>query len=334
MVLCYLDDVGKTRSSPKNGFPLRPYLVHPSKRSSLLILRIAILLPVLILAFWARPSSSESKARVVTLYLSVYDTQGRPVESLNSGDIELLEENKPQVVSSFRFERGTPISLGVLLDTSKNMGGDRLSFALNWLKSLAGKLKSPDELFVNGFSDDSQELVDFVSPEDYLEEPVDHVGTGGHPVTGLALDRGMIKVREGRNAKKVLLFLSAGYDVAGPATLDHIAKFGYPIYSLAVDIGGGEGLKGSIDWLKSLSIRGTAIKVYAEQSGGFILPLDSTAQGEDALPKIVFALKNQYRLEYTSSSSKKPGDNLKLQIKTKDPGYNVDYLKRYQIPRR
>ena len=312
---------------------MRPDLNRPSKRSSNLFLRIAGLLPVLILVFWARPSASESKARVVTLYISIYDAQGKPVEGLNSSDIELLEDNKPQVISSFRFEKGTPISLGVLLDMSKNMAGERLSFSLNWLKSLAEKLKSPDELFVNGFSDESQELVDFVSPEDYLEEPVDHIGTGGHPVTGLALDRGMIKVREGRNAKKVLLFLSAGYDVAGPATLDHIARFGYPIYSLAVDVGGGEGLKGSIDWLKSLSIRGTAIKVYAEQSGGFILPLDSSAQGEAALPKVVFALKNQYRLDYTSSSSKKPGDVLKLQIKTKDSNYQVDYLKRYQIPR-
>ncbi len=327
-------DVGKARSSPKYELSLRPYLAHQSKRSPLLFLWIVELLPALILAIWPHPGLSDSKARVVTLYVSVYDTQGKPVESLNSGDIELLEENKPQVVSSFRFEKGTPISLGVLLDISKNMAGERLSFALNWLKSLAEKLKSPDELFVNGFSDDSQELVDFVSPEDYLEEPVGHVGTGGHPVTGLALDRGMIKVREGRNAKKVLLFLSAGYDVAGPATLDHITKFGYPIYSLAVDIGGGEGLKGSIDWLKTLSIRGPAIKVYAEQSGGFILPLDSSTQGEDALPKILFALKNQYRLEYTSKSSKKPGDILKLQIKTKDTGYRVDYLKRYQIPRR
>jgi VWFA-related protein len=292
-----------------------------------------VLLPVLILVFWARPSASGSKARVITLYISIYDAQGKPVEGLNSSDIELLEDNKPQVISTFRFEKGTPISLGVLLDMSKNMAGERLSFSLNWLKSLAEKLKSPDELFVNGFSDESQELVDFVSPEDYLEEPLDHIGTGGHPLTGLALDRGMIKVREGRNAKKVLLFLSAGYDVAGPATLDHIARFGYPIYSLAVDVGGGEGLKGSIDWLKSLSIRGTAIKVYAEQSGGFILPLDSSAQGEAALPKVVFALKNQYRLDYTSSSSKKPGDVLKLQIKTKDSNYQVDYLKRYQIPR-
>ena len=269
----------------------------------------------------------------MTLYVSVYDAQGKPVEGINLSDIELLEANKPQVISSFRFEKGTPISLGVLIDISKNMAGERINFSLNWLKSLAEKLKSPDEFFVNGFSDDSQELTDFISPEDYLEEPLDHLGTGGRPATGLALDLAMIKLRQGKNSKKALLFLSAGLDVAGPATLDHIAKFGYPIFSLAVDIGAGEGLKGSLDWLKSLSIRGTAIKVYAEQSGGFILPLDSSSEGKEVLPKIVFALKNQYRLEYTSSNSKKVGDILKLQIKTKDPSYQVHYLKRYQIAR-
>jgi hypothetical protein len=220
----------------------------------------------------------------------------------------------------------------VLIDMGSHMGGERVNFALNWLKSFVEKLKSPDELFVNGFSDDSQELVDFISPEDYLEEPVGHLTIGGHSATGLAVDRGMIKLRDGKNKEKALLFLSPGIDVAGPATVDHIAKFGYPIYSLAVDIGG-EGVKGSLDRLKNLSVRGPAIKVYAQQSGGMILPLSSSSEGEQAIPKVLSALKNQYRLEYTSTSSKKAGDFVKLQVKMKNPTYEVYFPKRYQVSR-
>ena len=114
-------DVRRTQSSSECEFALRYSQVHQSERSSPLFLRVVGLLPVLILLLWARPSSSNSKARVVSLYISVYDAQGKPVESLNSSDIELLEDKNPQSVSSFHFEKGTPISLGVLLDISKNM---------------------------------------------------------------------------------------------------------------------------------------------------------------------------------------------------------------------
>ena len=64
-----------------------------------------------------------------------------------------------------------------------------------------------------------------------------------------------------------------------------------------------------------------------------MLPLTSSFEGEGDIAKVIFALKNHYRLEYTSSTSKKVGDFLKLQIKTKNPTYQVHYLKRYQIAR-
>jgi VWFA-related protein len=298
-----------------------------------LFLLVTSLLPGLLFVLQSQAGVGESKPRNVTLYISVYDQQGKPVEEFHANDLEVLEDRKAQAISSLRYEKGSPVSLGVLIDIGKKMSGERINFALDWLKSFAGKLKSPDEFFVNGFSDDSQELVDFISPEDYLEEPLDHLSTGGQSATGLALDLAMIKLRQGRNAKKGVIFLSAGMDVAGPATLDHVAKFGYPIHSLAVEIAGGDGIKGSLDWLKNLSIRGPAIKVYADQSGGSILPLTSSLEGQEAITKVISELKNQYRLEFTSSSSKKAGQFVKLEIKAKRPDYQVHYLKRYQVPR-
>ena len=308
--------------------------LNRNRHLTALFLLPTVLLLALQFVLQAHAGGGESKPRNVRLYVSVYDQEGKPVEGLLANDLEVLEDHKAQVISSLHYEKGSPVSLGVLIDIGKKMGGERINFALDWLKSFAKKLKSPDEFFVNGFSDDSQELVDFVSPEDYLEEPLDHLSTGGQSATGLALDLAMIKLRQGRNPKKGVIFLSAGMDVAGPATLDHVAGFGYPIHSLVVDIGGGDGIIGSLDWLKNLSIRGPAIKVYADQSGGIILPLTSSLEGQEAITKVVSELKNQYRLEFTSSSSKKTGNFVKLQIKTKRPDYQVHYLKRYQIPRR
>ena len=105
-------------------------------------------------------------------------------------DLSVLEEDKPQVITKLQFEKDTPVSLGVLIDVSRGMGPEGINLALSWLKTLAETLKSPDEIFVNAFSDESQEVVDYISPEDYLGEALDHLGTGGQARMGLAVDPG------------------------------------------------------------------------------------------------------------------------------------------------
>ena len=224
-------------------------------------------------------------------------------------------------------KKDTPVSLGVLIDVSRGMGPEGINLALSWLKILAETLRSPDEIFVNAFSDESQEVVDYISPEDYLAEALDHLGTGGQTRTGLAVDLALIKLRDARNKKKALLMLSAGKDIAGPATLDHISKFGFPVYS--VGIPGSSGATGTLDRLKNLNLRGSALKVYAEHSGGEAQFVESTAEAEQAIARICLQLKNQYRLEYTSSSNSKPGKMLKIEVKARVPSWDVRYLKKY-----
>jgi len=262
----------------------------------------------------------------VSHYVSILD-QGKPVRSVTTQDLTVLEENKPQVITGLRFEEDTPVSLGVLIDVSRSMGPEGINLALSWLKFLAETLRSPDEIFVNAFSDESQEVVDYISPEDYLAEALDHLGTGGQTRTGLAVDLALIKLRDARNKKKALLLLSAGRDIAGPATLDHISKFGFPVY--AVGTPGSSGATGTLDRLKNLNLRGSALKVYAEHSGGEAQFVESTAEAEQAIARICLQLKNQYRLEYASSSNRKPGKMLKVEVKGRVPSWDVRYLKKY-----
>ena len=158
-------------------------------------------------------------------------------------------------------------------------------------------------------------------------EALDHLGTGGQARTGLAVDLALIKLRDARNKKKALVMLSAGKDIAGPATLDHISKFGFPVYS--VGIPGSSGATGTLDRLKNLNLRGSALKVYAEHSGGDAQFVESTAEAEQAIARICLQLKNQYRLEYTSSSNSKPGKMLKVEMKARVPSWDVRYLKKY-----
>jgi Ca-activated chloride channel homolog len=277
-------------------------------------------------------SSANDSQRSVSLYVSILDKEGKPVGKVTNQDLTVLEENKPQVITALQFEKDAPVSLGVLIDVSRGMGGEGINLALSWLKTLAETLRSPDEIFVNAFSDESQEVVDYVSPEDYLGEALDHLGTGGQARTGLAVDLALIKLRDARNKKRALLMFSAGRDIAGPATLDHISKFGFPVY--AIGIPGSSGATGTLDRLKNLNLKGSALRVYAEHSGGEALFVQSGAEAEEAIARICLQMKNQHRLDYTSGSNSKPGKMLKVEVKTRNPDWDVRYLKKYPVSSR
>ena len=277
-------------------------------------------------------SSPNELPRPVSFYLSILDKEGKPVGNVIDKDLSVLEENKPQVITKLEFEKNTPVSLGVLIDVSRSMGSDGINLALGWLKTLAETLRSPDEIFVNAFSDESQEVVDYISPEDYLGEALDHLGTGGQARMGLAVDLALIKLRDARNKKKAVLLFSAGRDIAGPATLDHISKFGFPVYSIGVP--GSSGATGTLDRLKNLNLKGSALKVYSEHSGGEALFVQSASEAEAAIARICLQMKNQYRLDYTSETSSKVGKMLKVEVKTRNPDWDVRYMKKYPVTSR
>jgi VWFA-related protein len=306
-----------------------PFALQPNQGCRLLML---ILVYMASTFFLDQPALAQDDSGLVSFYVSVFDKQGKPVEDLTQAKFEILEDGKQQTIRSVHFEKATPVSLGILIDVSRSMGRERTDMALSWVKSLAERLKSPDEIFINSFSDDSQEVIDFAAPEDYLEEAATHLSTGGQSYTGLAVDRGLIKLRDSKNKKRVLLLVSAGLDKAGPATLEHIARFRCPIYAL--NLRGSGGATGALDKLKSLSMKGTALKVYADQSGGNSVLVDSSNEAERALDSLFYDLKNQYRLDYVSSNSKKDGKLRRVELKIMGGDYDMRYLRKYQAPRR
>lgn len=275
------------------------------------------------------PARSDHRRLPVTLHVAVTDRNGEPVENLQAADFQIFEKKKVQQVAQVRFERNVPVSLGVLVDVSKSMEGGGIRLALKLLNRLAAKLESPDELFVNAFSNDSQELLDYIAPEDYLEDAIENLGTGGRPHMGLALDLALIKLRAASSTNRAVLFISAGRDIAGPATLDHIARHRYPVYAL--------GIEGAISFrtrLKILNVKGSALKVYAEHSGGAAYFVETEEEAAGPLEMLPYQLKNRFVLEYFSTHPERDGKSRKIRVAVSHPQYQVRHLQQYQAPRR
>jgi len=56
--------------------------------------------------------------KVVNVFASVHDKQGRIVQNLTKDDFALSEEGRPQVIKFFSQESNLPLTLGLLVDTS------------------------------------------------------------------------------------------------------------------------------------------------------------------------------------------------------------------------
>ena len=89
---------------------------------------------------------------LVNVTATVTDRRGHFVSGLEKDDFLVYEDNEPQEISHFSNER-VPVSLGIVLDTSGSMDGEKMDAAREALDRFLFDLLSPeDEIFIYRFS--------------------------------------------------------------------------------------------------------------------------------------------------------------------------------------
>jgi VWFA-related protein len=64
-----------------------------------------------------------SRVNVVTLFATVHDADGKVVKDLTPDDFVLLEDGVPQKIDYFSQESNLPLTIGLLVDTSRSQTG-------------------------------------------------------------------------------------------------------------------------------------------------------------------------------------------------------------------
>src|SRR5262245_55356580 len=80
-----------------------------------------------------------SGVELVNVTATVSDTSGRFVPNLRAEDFLVYEDNQPVEVSHFSAER-VPVSLGIAIDTSGSMAGDKIQEAQSALERFVFEL--------------------------------------------------------------------------------------------------------------------------------------------------------------------------------------------------
>src|SRR5438309_12104163 len=108
--------------------------------------------------------------KVVNVFATVHDKQGKIVRGLTKEDFRLDEDGRPQVIRYFSQESDLPLTLGLLVDTSfsqRRVLGEEKSASYSFLDQMLRETK--DTAFVIHFDHEVELLQDLTSSRQKLE---------------------------------------------------------------------------------------------------------------------------------------------------------------------
>jgi VWFA-related protein len=166
----------------------------------------------------------KSGVELINVTVTVLDASGRFVSGLRKEDFAVYEDDQPQTVTHFSGER-VPVSLGIALDSSQSMSGEKMQEAKSALDRFFYELFGPqDEFFLYRFSDDPVLLQDWTSDRNVLSRALSRVFPMGRTAMFDAVADSVPLAQKGHNQKKALVVISDGNDTMSRTSLREVKQ--------------------------------------------------------------------------------------------------------------
>ena len=154
----------------------------------------------------------KSGVELINVNVTVTDRSGRFVSGLRQEDFEVYEDGKPIEVTHFSAER-VPVSLGVVLDTSGSMAGEKWNSALDAIERFLTSLPDEqDEFFVERFSADPELVHEWTTDRGRITRALNRIRPNGGTAMYDAVAEAVPMAQAGQNRKKALVLISDGND--------------------------------------------------------------------------------------------------------------------------
>jgi Ca-activated chloride channel family protein len=187
--------------------------------------------------------SFRTSVALIAVSVTVTDESGRFVSGLSRDDFEILENGVAQSITQFEAER-VPVSLGIALDTSGSMIGEKIVAAQAALhRFLFDLLGENDEVFLYRF--DSRPTL--VQPWTTDRAQAARTLGGLKPVGGTAIydtvGEALPLAQSGSRRKKALVVISDGNDTSSQTAIDglqlRIRESEVLVYAIGIDASDG-----------------------------------------------------------------------------------------------
>jgi len=196
----------------------------------------------------ARPSGDDqgfrfkSGVELINVTATVSDFSGRFVSGLRAEDFTVYDDNQPVQVTHFSAER-VPVSLGIALDTSGSMAGEKIQAAQGALdRFLFELLDRQDEIFLYRFSNDPQLLQSWTTDRSLLSRALGRITPNGGTAMYDTVADAIPLAQRGQYLKKALVVISDGNDMNSdtPVSAVHqiIRESEALIYAVGIDCSG------------------------------------------------------------------------------------------------
>jgi VWFA-related protein len=149
---------------------------------------------------------------LVNVNATVSDQSGRFVSGLTAQDFRVYDDEQPQNVTHFSAER-VPVSLGILLDTSGSMEGEKIEAARAALNRFLNLLGDPkDEVFIYRFDNRPQLIQGWTYDKRSAGEALYRAQPRGSTAMYDAVQEAMYLLQQAHNRKRALVIISDGND--------------------------------------------------------------------------------------------------------------------------
>jgi VWFA-related protein len=180
-----------------------------------------------------------SGVELVNVTATVTDKNGRFVPGLHQEDFVIYEDNAKQEVSHFSSER-VPVSLGIVVDTSGSMAGEKMQNAQSAIDRFLGELLDPeDEIFITRFQSFPELLQDWTTDRKRLSRAVARLNAGGGTAMLDALAEAVPMAGTGEHRKKAILLISDGNDTDSDSSLGQVKQLirnsEVMVYAIGID---------------------------------------------------------------------------------------------------
>jgi VWFA-related protein len=296
-----------------------------------------IALAILVVALGAAIAAQQgptisSRVNVVTLFATVHDADGKAVKNLTRDDFVLLEDGAPQKIDYFSQESDLPLTIGLLVDTSRSQIGvleqeRRASYTFldqvlregkdqafvvhfdlqvetlqgptssrNDLESALGRLKIPDRNSTLVFSAIKESSEDMMRP------------LMGRKAFILLSDG--VAFKEPTSITTAIEYAQRADTIIYPIRFSDPVPFSHPVIGAILAIASEHGKQG--------------LHRMANETGGAYFEVTASQSIEDIYSQIEEALRNQYSIGYTPARTQSDGKYHKIKLTTKDRHLTVN----------
>jgi len=262
---------------------------------------------------------------VVSVFFTVKDHHGALLPNLTKDEFEVLEDARPQTIKYFASETDLPLTLGLLIDSSRSMQSMLETEKVVAADFLRQVITDKDLAFVISFDSSVDMLQDLTSDVRLLDGGLKRAKINPNPKGELLYDGiylASTEVLSKQVGRKAMVALTDGQDEGSRVKLrdavEAAQKADAICYVLLVHA--------------SQDAAGTAeMRQLAEATGGRVIEVDNPHKIGDALRQISSELRSQYSLGYTPENSKRDGTFRKIEIKSKN-GYKIQARRGYYAP--